>query len=102
MEEELVKTLSILGPYSNYEVFSGTASDTESEPFDLPDGVKRIDIAVINNPLYVRFYIRGKGGSKQIGIPANQIYTVYASPDRFTVQNAITGSNATYSITVWM
>jgi len=102
MAEELLRVLSLLGPYSNYEVFSGVASDTESEPYDLPDGIKRLDIIVVGNPLKVRLYVPGKGSSRQILLPADTIFTVFISPDRFTVQNYTAGANATWSIVAWM
>lgn len=96
------EVLGIIGPYKNYAVFSGTAGNDESEFYDLPDGVKRIDVMVINNPLLIRFLLPGKGGSQQIAIPANTIYTVYISPDRFSVQNYTQNQNAIYSVVAWM
>lgn len=102
MNEELLRTLSLLGPYANYEVWEGVAPDTESEPIDLPDGIKRLDVIVIGNPLKIRFYLRGKGVCRQIIIPNDNIYTVFISPDRFTVQNYFEGSPAYYSVVAWM
>jgi len=102
MQEALLRVLGIMGPYSNYEVFSGTAADTESGYYDLPDGIKRLDIIVVGNPLKVRLVMPGKGASKQIAIPADTVFTVFISPDRFTVQNYTAGSNAIYSIVAWM
>jgi len=102
MSEELLRVLSLLGPYSNYAVFSGTAADAESGYYDLPDGIKRLDIIVVGNPLKVRLVMPGRGSSQQIAIPADTIFTVFISPDRFTVQNYTPGSNAIYSIVAWM
>jgi len=100
--EELIRVLGMMGPYNNYETYTGVAPDTESEYYDLPSGIKRLDIMVLNNPLYVRFSVPGKGLGRQIAIPADNILTVFISPDRFSVQNVVSGSAAIYSIVAWM
>ena len=88
--------------YNDIEVFTGTAADTESTPYELPLGVKRIDIITLDNPLIVKLYIPGRGAPRAIKVPGGKIYSCPVPANRFTVQNETAGSDAKYCIVAYL
>ncbi|RLG89955.1 MAG: hypothetical protein DRO36_06900 [Candidatus Hecatellales archaeon] len=91
-----------MATYKDIEVFCGTAADTESSIFELPLGIKHIDIITLDNPLQVKLYIPGRGAPRVIKVPGGKIYPCPVPAYRFTVQNETAGSNAKYCIVCYL